>query len=138
MNKHHPAWPLIALVIAMPTYALTLEETERLAYHPEASMVDAQTCEMRGASVNNLTKEPWPQMRMALFRKGNAKEPIVRMETREDGTYVVRFPARNGDVIVERSYVTNDVGRVIAKWGPHATCTNARVSVGELEQQKTP
>ncbi|MBO9718254.1 MAG: hypothetical protein J7507_16000, partial [Pseudoxanthomonas sp.] len=77
--------------------------------------------------------------RSALFRKDNPRAPFMRVETREDGVFVARFPATPGEVIVGRVYSVDPRTRRFVYGAPmETTCRQDSVSVGEPEMAAGP
>ena len=126
-----------ALAMDSPVPLYSQEDALRLAVDPVSHMVDEATCELiagvRYRDEDGLWR-PAPDHYSALFRQGNSREPFIRIKTREDGVYVVRFPASQGEVIHGRAYVIDpETGREHYGKGKKVACVSAgKVEVGDL------
>gem|GEM_PF-2433268 len=99
-------------------------------------MIDATTCErVEGVFRTDATgqKQVVAGGRSALFRKDRPGTPFMRVEAREDGVYVARFPARPNEVIEARAFVVDPRTRRFIYGDPvHSVCREPKVQVGEL------
>ena len=130
---------VLFLVICVPAWAaLTPKEALHLAKHPEAVMIDANTCELREA-VHYLgsNRLMGPGHHWALFRKARDKLPFAEGTTLEDSTVTIRFEAKPGEVFYGRGFQIDKVLRKIVSAGPmyrYVCQKSGRVDVGDLEQ----
>ena len=108
------AFPVLAQKAPPPLYSP--EEAWELARRLVARMVDETTCERIEGSYRlgrpASDKAVLAGSQMALFRRG-AKKPLMYVQTRQDGVYVARFPAKPMEVIDGRSMEVDEENKRI-------------------------
>jgi len=110
-------------------------EAWQLAHEPLSRMIDDVTCE-RIEGTYLVGSEASPAVisgsTSALFRADRKGTPFLRVRTREDGVYVVRFPARPNEVITSRSYRLDPYTKRFVYGEPsELICLAGEVRVGE-------
>lgn len=131
-----PLPPVIDSVSAEEVPLFSPEEAWQLAHEPQSRMIDDVTCERISGVYFPDSEEPrkvlagWP---IGLFRSRRLGTPFLRVRTREDGVYVVRFPARPNEVITGRSYRLDPRTKRFVHGEPYdSVCLSGDVKVGEL------
>ena len=125
----------------MPAFAaLTPKEVLHLAKHPEAEMIDEETCELRDAIYGSGTdKLLGAGHYIALFRHRMDAQPFAEGVTLADSTVTIRFKAKAGDHFYGRAYKLDKNRRKIVNSGPtlrHVCVAPGQVAVGDVEQVK--
>lgn len=126
------ACPVLGQEAPVPLFSP--EEALVLSRKPISRMVDGSTCE-RIEGVHYRSDDgrlrPRPYASASLFRKGSRREPFMRVMAREDGVFVVRFPASPGDVIYARAYrIDSESGQVHFGNATKSVCVAYKVDVG--------
>ena len=131
------AFPVLAQ--EAPTSFYSPEEAWELAHRPVARMVDETTCERIEGSYRlgrpASDRAVLAGSHMALFRRGAIK-PFMYVQTRHDGVYVARFPAKPMEVIDGRSMEVDEENKRI--YYGHRTwrtvCQAGNVEIGDPAQ----
>lgn len=131
-----PLPPVIDSVSSEEVPLFSPEEAWQLAHEPRSRMIDDVTCERISGVYYPDSEEPrkvlagWP---IGLFRSRRLGTPFLRVRTREDGVYVVRFPARPNEVITGRSYRLDPRTKRFVHGEPYdSVCLAGDVKVGEI------